>query len=90
MKTTKVTNLEKFTLHQIFRPYQTMLGIGDKTLNKLTKEYNVDTARELLIKNKEWAKLVLSRISRCHFRFPDYINHPLVKFIKNAQTINWE
>ena len=90
MENLKVTDLEKFTLEQIFRPYQNALGIGDKRLERLTKDFNVNTARGLLIKNKKWAKLVLSRITRCHFYFPDYIKHRLVTFIKNAQTIKWD
>ncbi len=84
MKKIKVTDLEKFVLEQIFRPYQIALGIGDKRLERLTKEYNLDTARELLIRNKEWGKLVLFRASRCGFYFPDYIHHRLVPFLKNA------
>jgi hypothetical protein len=90
MRKIKVTDLEQFVLEQIYRPYQLSLGIGDERLERLNKEYNLETARGLLIKKKEWARLVLSRASRCGFYFPDYIQHPLVKFLKNAFTINWE
>jgi len=85
----KYIDLEKFVLEQVYRPYQTMLGIGDKTLKNLTKEYNLDTARALMIKNKEWTKLVMSRLSRIGIEFPEYIQHPFVKFLKNMLTIDW-
>ena len=87
MKKIKVTNLEKFVLEDIFRPYQNVLGVSDKRIERLTKQYNLNTARQLLIENKEWAKLVLDRISECNFYFPSYIKHSLVRFIKNAQNI---
>ena len=86
----KVTDLEKFVLEEVYRPYQRVLGISDETLLKSNKQYGLENARELLIKNKEWARAVLNRITKCHFYFPSYIKHPLVVFINNAQFIKWE
>lgn len=90
MKKIKVTDLELFCLEQIYRPYQLSLGIGDKRLERLTKDFSLETARALLIHKKDWSKLVLERLSNCGFWFPDYINHPLVRFLKNAMTIDWK
>jgi len=87
MNKIKVTDLEKFVLEQVYRPYQISLGIGDKTLEHLTKEYNLDNARLNLIKNKKWCIEVMDRISRIPFYFPDYIKHPLLPFIKNQISI---
>lgn len=86
----KVTDLEQFTLEQIYRPYQLCLGIGNERLEKLTKEYNLENARGLLIKNKKWSRLVLSRLQKIGIEFPPYIQHPLVNFIKNAMEIDWD
>src|SRR5574343_117421 len=86
----KVTDLEQFTLEQIYRPYQLALGIGDKRLERLTKDYNLENARGLLIKNKKWSRLVLSRLQKIGIEFPPYIKHPLVDFIKNAMEIDWD
>lgn len=86
----RVVDLEKFVLEHIFRPYQNKLGMGDVTLKKLTKEYNLDTARGLMIKNKEWTQLVMGRLSKIGVEFPEYIQHPFVRFLKNMLTIDWD
>lgn len=86
----KITNLEKFTLEQIFRPYQSMLfgGADVKRMSGLSKDYNLDTVLDLFNGNPEWRDVVMNRIVRCEFIFPDYIQHPLVSFIKNWKYDN--
>jgi hypothetical protein len=79
----KITDLEKFTLEQVYRPYWATLMGGDyPRLAVLTSVHNLDTAVRDLSENKEWAELVLDRIRRCEFIFPYYISHPLVDCIK--------
>ena len=79
----KVTDLEKFVLEQVYRPYwATFNGFDYPRLARLTGEINLDTAIQDLSENEEWGKLVMERIRRCEFTFPYYIVHPLVDHIK--------
>lgn len=82
MKKKKVTNLEKFALEQIFRPYQTMLGF-EKRLEKLP--FSIDEIPNLMANNPEWASVVLDRIKRIGFYFPVYIKHDIVRIIKTGR-----
>jgi hypothetical protein len=78
---TKVTDLEKFALEQIFRPYQNMVeGLGEKRLTILPM--SLDEVPVFIEKNLEWWKLVRNRIVRCKFYFPSYINHPIVDMVR--------
>lgn len=79
----KVTDLEKFALEQIYRPYVQDLFNADTRFDKLSKDYNLDTVLDLFVGNEKWRQLVMTRISRMEFTFPDYIKHPLVEYIKN-------
>lgn len=76
----RVTDLEKFVREEIYNPYK----------NMIEEKITLSNARLMLIKNKEWAKLVLGRLSKMDITFPSYVNHQLVRFIKNAVTIKWE
>ena len=80
MKPMRITDLEKFVEEQIYKPYSNMID----------EKVTLKNARQLLIRNKEWSRLVLSRLSHLHIKFPNYIDHGLVRFIKNAVTINWD
>jgi hypothetical protein len=77
----KVTDLEKFALEQIVRPYQTMIVADDRHLFVLP--YTLDQLLEMLRdKHGDWSDLVLDRIYRCGFWFPPYIQSDLVTFIE--------
>lgn len=80
---TKITDLEKFAMDHIVRPYQDTGGFGgcDETIKKLPCSLG-DLAVKLKKKSK-WSNLVLNRISRIGFRFPDYIVHELVGIVNN-------
>jgi len=81
----KVTDLEKFVLEQVFRPFQTDLGI-EKRMKGLMPLYNLDTVLTLFVFNPEWRDCVIDRIKRIpNLRFPDYIHHPLVDYIQSQQ-----
>lgn len=85
-KKIKVTDLEKFVLEQVFRPYQGhLLGHDAPQLERLTKEYNLDIVMYLLDIAPTWAALTMKRIIEIGFEFPEYINHPLVSLIKELQ-----
>lgn len=77
----RVTDLEKFSLEQIWRPYQTLKGF-EKRLD--APPYNIgDTARMLHDVNW-WSRRVLDRLHKIGVSFPTYIQHPLVDVIASA------
>jgi hypothetical protein len=82
MKKTRITDLEKFVLEHIVRPYQDRGGFGEEQLNSLPLP--MDCIIDMLNEENEWTKLVLNRISKIGFTFPEYIKHPLVKIVKDA------
>jgi len=80
----KVTDFEKFVLEQVYRPYWNKLFNTDvKRLERLSKDYGLDSVLDLFVGNPEWEKLVMGRIKSLNFTFPEYIDHPLVDYIKN-------
>lgn len=81
----RVTDLEKFSLEQIWRPYKTLVdGLPEGRL--MSPPYNLGDTTRMLQENNEWSRCVLSRISAIGFTFPAYINHPLVDLIKSEQA----
>ena len=77
---TKITNLEKFALEQIFRPYQNMLDFGEKRLDKLPMK--IDEIPSFIEAHPEWWGMVKDRILRCKFYFPNYIQHKLLSYLR--------
>lgn len=81
MTTRKVTDLDKFSLEQVWRPYQTKAGVGDDA--RLTSSpMNLDDTAAKLAEDTEWSRLVLSRIRACNFYFPPYVKHRLVDVVR--------
>lgn len=84
----RVTDLEKFALEQVYRPYWNTLIIDlgvvpEGRPDRLTKNVNLENAVSLLKAHPKWANLVIDRISRCKFTFAKYLeSHELVKFIQ--------
>lgn len=78
----RVTDLEKFALEQIWRPYQTKMGYDDR-LTSLPVSLE-KTAELLATDDTGWATVVLDRITRIGIRFPTYIQHPLVEVVRSA------
>ena len=76
----KVTDLEKFALEQIVRPYQNLLGIEERA-EKLP--YTLNELATMLGQNTIWSNSVLERIFRCAFYFPNYVVHPLVNVVRD-------
>lgn len=77
----RVTDLEKFALEHVYRPYQTMIGL-DKRLERLNKDFNLENAVSHLKNNPNWAAHVLDRIKRGKVVFAEYLQgHELVVFI---------
>lgn len=76
----KVTDLEKFSLEEIWRPYQTMAGVAEGRLTK--PPLGLDGTADALSKDTDWSRAVLSRVRDCGFYFPSYVKHPLVDVVK--------
>ncbi len=72
----RVTDLEKFALEEVWRPYQNMMGY-EKRLERLPVGLE-ETARLLRADTTGWSKRVIDRIKNIGVTFPDYIQHPLV------------
>lgn len=79
----RVTDLEKFSLEQIWRPFQTTAGIPEQHLT--SAPYNLGDTARMLSEDSTWSRLVLDRLRRCGgVQFPAYIVHPLVDVVKAA------
>lgn len=81
----RITDLEKFALEQIWRPYQSTVGY-EKRLERLP--VSLESTAEFLQQDTEWSGLVLSRLRGMHrhkrITFPSYIQHPLVDAVRTA------
>lgn len=83
MVSERITDLERFALEHVWRPYQNKMGY-EKRLERLPVSLE-ETAKLLVTDETGWSKSVLDRIAAIGFRFPPYINHPLVDTIRAAQ-----
>lgn len=77
----EIIDADKFVLEQVYRPYQSLLGF-EKTL--LKQPYSNEQTLKLLQSDSEWARLTLDRIKRCKFKFSQWINHPVINYIKET------
>ena len=75
----KVTDLEKFALEQIVRPYQTMIVNSERRLE--SSPWSLEQIAIMLRHKDNWSDLVLDRIYRCGFWFPEYIKHDIITTI---------
>lgn len=82
----RVTDLERFSLEDIWRPYQGMPGSGlpwsDKRLKKVPM--SLEETAALLRVPSPWSGAVLSRLARCKVVFPSYVQHPLVDAVRDG------
>lgn len=78
----RVTDLEKFSLEQIWRPYQTLMGFGEPRL--MWPPFGLDETARLLSQPSDWSAAVLSRLHAIGVTFPSYIKHPLVDVVKGS------
>lgn len=83
----RVTDLENFSLEEIWRPYQTMLGY-ERRLD--TPPCNLEGTAVLLIKEQEWSHCVIGRLKAIGITFPTYINHPLVWVVNTLIELHTE
>ncbi len=81
----RVTDLEKFALEEVWRPYQDKMG-HDTRLESIPISLE-ETAKLLVTDETGWSECVLSRIAAIGFTFPSYVQHPLVNVIEAAQQV---
>ncbi|WP_421565615.1 hypothetical protein [Ochrobactrum sp. EDr1-4] len=81
----RVTDLEKFALEQIWRPYQNTIGY-EKRLERLP--VSLEATAESLTQDTRWSGFVLNRLRgmnrNSRITFPSYIQHPLVDVVRTA------
>jgi hypothetical protein len=77
----RITDLEKFSLEEIWRPYQSLRGF-EKRLD--APPYNLGDTARMLKDVSHWSRCVLDRLHKIGFNFPTYIQHPLVDVIASA------
>lgn len=81
----RITDLEKFALEQIWRPYQNHSSLGfERRLEALPMSLE-ETAKKLITDETGWAECVLDRVSAIGFTFPSYVCHSLVDVIRHEQ-----
>jgi hypothetical protein len=78
----RVTDLEKFSLEQIWWPFQTLAGLSKARLT--STPYSLDETAQILSEDSQWSECVLGRLSRIKPDFPAYIVHPLVDVVRAA------
>lgn len=76
----RVTDLDKFSLEQIWRPYQTLAGFEEARLE--VAPMGLDETAQRLSEDSRWSRCVLERARACRFYFPDYVKHRLVDVVK--------
>ena len=77
----RVTDLEKFSLEQIWRPYQTLKGFEERLMSA---PYNLGDTARMLQEDDEWSRAVIYRLCGIKPTFPAYIVHPLIDVVKAA------
>lgn len=81
----RITDMEKFALEHVWRPYQSKMGY-ERRLERPPMSLE-ETAKLLVTDETGWSKSVLDRIAAIGFWFPPYISHPLVNVIEAAQHV---
>lgn len=79
-KPEKITDLDKFVKQHIRLPFSSMLP--ENHADKI----RLKNVMDFLSFYPDWAKVVSKRISKISFRFPDYIQHPLVDYVKGLYS----
>lgn len=77
----RITDLEKFALQHIMRPYWPLLDNTGSRYPRLTHSLD-EVARLLDTGPIEWRTPVFDRLWRIGIWFPDYIEHKLVHVVQ--------
>ncbi len=82
----RVTDLDKFALEEVWRPYQNRSGLSHGERFESIPVTLEETA-QLLSVDSEWSQCVLRRIAAIGFSFPPYVVHPLVDVITQTSQV---
>jgi hypothetical protein len=83
MARAKVTDLERFCLEHVWRPYQTKF-FPDLIQRLETSPFSITETAIKLSEDTEWSRAVLSRIGLIGFHVPPYVVHPLAEIIRKT------
>lgn len=75
----RVTDLDRFSLEQVWRPFQNMIT-HEQRLN--APPCSLDETALRLTEDTEWSRRVLCRIRAIGFAIPSYIHHPLADVVR--------
>jgi len=78
--TRRVTDLDKFSIEDIWRPYANVYGLTERPEEP---PMGLNATMLELRKGGEWAEMVMSRIVKCGVWFPEFVQHPLADFVAN-------
>lgn len=78
----RVVDLDKFSLEEIWWPYQNFHAFGEKRLS--SPPMSLEETAALLRERSEWSQCVIDRLSRIGVTFPRYIVHPLVDAVRDG------
>lgn len=81
---TEIIDADKFILEQVYKPYQTELGF-EETLKK--QPFSNEKTIELLSEASLWSQAVKNRIRRCDFKISQWVNHPVINFLKEQGIV---
>lgn len=79
----KITDLEDFALEEIIKPYQNLLE--PKYQRSIKLPFSLNKIAHMLLQDTRWAGFVKNRLSGLNYYFPDYIEHSLVKVLRNIK-----
>lgn len=89
MANERVTDLDRFSLEHVWRPYQTK-AFPDLVGRLEKPPMNLSGTAAMLSEDGEWSRLVLDRIGRIGFYIPRYVVHPLADIVRKACDDNAE
>jgi hypothetical protein len=95
----RVTDLEKFSLEDVWRPYWRSYDRGDLP-RPVDAHGNLvrpaappltlaETAAALRVDDR-WSRLVIQRLARCDVEFPEWVRHGLVDVVRDLVAAWWD
>ena len=87
--TMRVTDLEKFAMEEIWRPYWPIQPFPGGEVNGYgnTLRHSLDQTVTALREHPDWREVVVGRLARIGVGFPPYVVHPLADLIREEVDI---
>ena len=99
MSPMRVTDLEKFSLEEVWRPYWPTYDRGDLPrpvnahgmLERLqVAPASLAATADALQVDDEWSRRVIRRLASCDVEFPPWVLHPLVDVVRGRIWAWWD